>query len=79
MSKYFKWMLESNRQKHFTYAIACGCLGTILFVAGLALGMEYKDKSYGNKFDWLDVAATMLGGLVGQIVQIVIIMRICLT
>lgn len=60
---------ESNRQKHFWYAIPCGFLLTILFVAGLAAGMEFKDKSYGDKWDWLDFLATILGGLVGQIIQ----------
>lgn len=42
------WITESNRQKHFWYAIPCGFLLTILFVAGLAAGMEFKDKSYGD-------------------------------
>lgn len=63
------WITESNRQKHFWYAIPCGFLLTILFVAGLAAGMEFKDKSYGDKWDWLDFPATILGGLVGQIIQ----------
>jgi hypothetical protein len=70
------WITESNRQKHFWYAIPCGFLLTILFVAGLAAGMEFsrislteKDKSYGDKWDWLDFLATILGGLVGQIIQ----------
>lgn len=63
------WITESNRQKHFWYAIPCGFLFTILFVAGLAAGMEFKDKSYGDKWDWLDFLATILGGLVGQIIQ----------
>ena len=35
--------------------------------------MEFKDKQYGNKFDWLDVAATIIGGIVGQLLQICII------
>lgn len=63
------WITESNRQKHFWYAIPCGFLLTILFVAGLAAGMKFKDKSYGDKWDWLDFLATILGGLVGQIIQ----------
>lgn len=41
------WLRESNRLKHLSYAIPCGILGTILFVAGLALGMEFKDKQWG--------------------------------
>lgn len=72
------WLTESNRDKHFLYAIPAAFLGTIMFAAGLAAGMEYKDRLYGNKFDWLDFAATMLGGLVGQILQIILILLIIL-
>ena len=71
-----KWIKESNRYKHLLYAIPCGLIGTILFVFGLALGMEFKDKQYGNKFDWLDVAATMIGGAIGQILMIILILII---
>ena len=39
------------------------------FVRGWVAGMEFKDKSYGDKWDWLDFLATILGGLVGQIIQ----------
>ena len=67
------WLSESNRKEHFKYAIPAALLFTILFVAGLAIGMDFKDKLYGNKFDWLDVAATMLGGLIGQTLQILLI------
>lgn len=68
-----KWLKESNRDKHLLYAIPAGLLGTILVVLGLASGMEYKDKLYGNKWDWLDWAATMIGGTIGQIIQLAII------
>lgn len=71
-------MTKSNRMKHFLYAIPCGLLFTILFVAGLATGMEFKDKAWGGKWDWLDLLATLLGGLVGQIIQIAIILIILL-
>ena len=37
---------------------------------GCAFGMEFKDKEYGDKFDWLDIAATMIGGAIGQLLQI---------
>lgn len=67
------WLLESNRLKHLLFAIPCGLFLTILFVLGLALGMEFKDKQYGNKFDWLDVAATIIGGTIGQIIMLLII------
>lgn len=67
------WLLESNRLKHLLFAIPYGLFLTILFVLGLALGMEFKDKQYGNEFDWLDIAATMIGGTIGQIIMLLII------
>lgn len=70
------WLKESNRDKHLLYAIPVGFVFTILAVLGCALGMEFKDKQYGNKFDWLDVAATMIGGLIGQILQIIVLVLI---
>lgn len=64
------WITESNRQKHLKYAILCGFAGTVLFALGVAVGMEFKDEQYGGKFDWLDIAATVLGGLIGQVFQV---------
>lgn len=64
------WLFESNRLKHLKYGIYPSFAGTILFTTGLAVGMEFKDKQYGDKFDWLDIAATEIGGLIGQILQI---------
>ena len=63
------WFTESNRHKHFLYAIPCAIVGTILFVAGLATGMEFKDKQHGGKWDWIDWSMTMAGGLIGQAIQ----------
>lgn len=70
------WIKESNRPKHLLYAIPIGLVFTILAVLGCAFGMEFKDKEYGNKFDWLDIAATMIGGAIGQLLQIIIILII---
>ena len=68
-----KWLKESNRIKHLLYAIPIGFLFTILAVLGCAFGMEFKDRQYGNKFDWLDIAATMIGGVIGQLLFILVI------
>lgn len=70
------WLKESNRLKHLLYAIPIGLVFTILAILGCAFGMEFKDKQYGNKFDWLDIAATMIGGSIGQLLQIIIILLI---
>ena len=67
------WFKESNRDIHFKYAIPIGFVLTILCVIGLATGMELKDKLKGGVFDWLDWLATILGGLVGQALQLLII------
>ena len=67
------WFTESNRWKHFVYAIPVGYVFTILCVLGLATGMEFKDKLWGGKYDWIDWLATMLGGLIGQTLQILTI------
>lgn len=64
---------QSNRDKHFKYAILPGFLFTILFVLGLAAGMEFKDKQYGNTWDHWDFLFTILGGLVGQALQVGVI------
>lgn len=63
------WITQSNRHKHFLYAIPCGFIFTILFAAGLAAGMEFKDKQYGGKWDWIDFTATILGGLIGNLMS----------
>lgn len=68
------WLKESNRDKHLLYAIPCAFIGTILFVIGLAFGMEFKDEQYGNIFDWLDFWATIIGGIIGQTLQILFIL-----
>ena len=70
------WLKESNRPEHLLYAIPIGLIFTILAVIGCAFGMEFKDREYGNKFDWLDIAATMIGGTIGQLLQIIIILII---
>ena len=51
------------RMKHFMYAIPCGVFLTNWFICVLAAGMEFKDNVYSSKCDWLDILATLLGGL----------------
>lgn len=68
------WILESNRTKHLLYAIPIGAVLTILAVIGCAFGLEFKDKEHGGKFDWFDLLATLIGGLIGQTIQILILL-----
>lgn len=64
---------DKTHWQHFLYAIPIGLVFTILCVLGVASGMEFKDYKYGNKWDWEDWTCTMLGGVVGQALQALII------
>ena len=80
-----KWFFESNRWRHFVLGIPCGFLFTILFGYGIASGMEFKDcqSLNGDKpivewdwsnWDWIDWCCTSAGSLIGQILQIAVIL-----
>ena len=73
------WLKESNRLEHLRYGYITACFLSILFTIGCAVGMEFKDWQYGGKFDLLDIAATVLGGILGQIAQIGWIILLILT
>ena len=70
---FMKWLRESNRPRHVLYGFIGSLIGTLLFAVGLAIGKEYGDKTWGGKFDRLDLCATLIGGIAGQIVQLFII------
>lgn len=67
------WIMESNRWKHMIGGFVLGLTLTILCALGCAGGMEFKDMQHGGKWDWLDFLATIIGGLVGQAIQILIV------
>ena len=67
-----KWLRESNRPRHILYGFLGALIGTLLFSIGLAIGKEYGDKAWSGKFDRLDLWATLIGGIAGQIVQLFI-------
>ena len=64
---------DPTRWKHFLLAIPIGLVFTILCVLGVATGMEFKDRQWGGLWDWKDWLCTMIGGVVGQLLQIILI------
>lgn len=67
------WLCESNRWKHLVGGFVLGVLLTVLCALGCAGGMEYKDKAWGGSWDWADFCCTVVGGMIGQALQILII------
>ena len=84
-----KWLKESHRFYHLVGIFFVTLLGTIEAGIGCSLGMEFKDvhHSYGNDgkpfrernwsaWDWLDILAGLIGGILGQAAQIGLILLI---
>ena len=71
--KLIKSFKESNHDKHFVGGLLCGLAGGLpgAIIAGMCL--EFKDKQYGNVFDWSDVILTALGGIPGQVLWLLIL------
>lgn len=81
MTRYFKWLTESNRPKHILVGFLIGLAFGITDAFVAATTAEVKDWLWngqkggifgwvkGNGFDWLDFAATMIGGAIGFGIQ----------
>ena len=82
------WIKESNRLKHLYWGrimaffviivntllgnILSASISTSLTTLLVAMALEFKDKEHGGLLDWLDISATLIGGILGQIVFILI-------
>lgn len=65
---------DITRWQHFYIGALMALLATILCTLGAMVAAEYKDKVHGGKWDWKDLACGLIGGLLGQGVQIGIIL-----
>lgn len=68
-----QWLKESNRWKHLVGGFVLGLFLTFISSLTAAGCLEFKDRQWGGKWDWLDFAATCLGGIVGQAIQLGVI------
>lgn len=64
------WLRESNRWKHLVGGYVIGLASSDAWCAtlsgvGIASALEYKDKAWGGKWDWIDWSLTVAGVIVG--------------
>lgn len=59
------WLTRSDRILHFRYGLVLGFFSILLAVLA-AFAKELKDEYDYQGFDWFDLLATILGGLLGQ-------------
>lgn len=77
--KWFGWLAGSNRPSHLIVGSIIGSIFGFIPVLIAALAVEFKDWAWNgskghiilgwktkNGFDWLDVAATLIGGAIGS-------------
>lgn len=70
MKRMITWLRESNRWKHLIGGMAIGALSDDWYCAalsgvGIASALEYKDKTHGGTWDWIDWGITMVGVIIG--------------
>lgn len=66
-----KWLKESNRWKHLVGGIVIGVLSlgnwytALLAGGGVSSALEFKDRLWGGKWDWIDWICTVVGTAIG--------------
>ena len=65
------WLSESNRWKHLVGGMIIGILSlgnwytAALAGVGVSSALEFKDKLWGGRWDWIDWICTIAGVVVG--------------
>lgn len=65
---------DKTRWQHFWVGVRLGATLTILCCLGAMTAAEFKDEQHGGVWDWKDWWCGMLGGLLGQALQVGIIL-----
>lgn len=69
-----KWLTESDRWKHLVGGIIIGAGANTIYCAsyagiGVASALEFKDKQWGGKWDWIDWSLTIVGVAIGYAIR----------
>ena len=70
MKRIIDWFKASNRWKHAAVGAIAALLSTIAGAAIAAFTWEICQKRDGGVFEWGDIAASMIGAVIGQAVQL---------
>ena len=75
MKKIINWFKQSNRWKHFSLGFLVGLFTLNWYCmaytgVGVASALEFKDKLWGGKWDWIDWGLTVGGVALGFLVQL---------
>lgn len=84
-----KWIEDSNRPYHVLIGFVAALFGTIIGAIEVACALEGKDcqgdpmnqnvpfrRWTWRRWDWKDFWATVIGGVLGQVVQVGIILLV---
>lgn len=66
---FINWFKQSNRWKHLLYGFLVALIAGFAFTCGAAAGMEFKDRAWGGKWDWIYFGLTVAGALVGAAIR----------
>lgn len=75
--KIINWLKTSNRWKHIAGGCLIGLGADNWYCAayagiGIASALEYKDKAWGGKWDWIDWILTIFGVAIGYLINYLI-------
>lgn len=70
-------LLRKDRLKHMGCGFIIALLALVptdgLIAAALCgAAAEYKDKAHGTEWDWADLVATIIGGLIAFLLRIIV-------
>lgn len=82
MKKLWNWLRTSHRLEHIVLSVVIGLLfnnliGTAICALLVASALEYKDKTYGGKWDWIDFSLTIAPALVVNGIKVLILQIFC--
>lgn len=67
------WFKESNRWKHLVGGFVLGLFLTFISPLTAAGCLEFKDVQWGGKWSWIDFTLTCLGGLIGGVINALVL------